>query len=258
MKKKDRRDEIVDLLKDEGALPVNVLSQRLGVSHMTVRRDLESLSTQGIVKLIHGGAALSPAAVEPENEIPYTLHNASVRRMPEKQRIARYAAELIESGDTVVLDSGSTTECLARALPCVESLTILCYAMNIFAAIELPERREIVFGGGRYHPNLMMFESPESVGLIRRHRPTKAFVSAAGISPRFGITCRNEFERQTKRAVMESSLQKVLVADSSKIDVVHRDVFAELQEFDRLITDADLSAEDRSRIESSGLKLNLV
>ncbi len=258
MKKRDRHNQIVQLLKGEGALPVNALSSRLGVSHMTIRRDLDSLSAEGIVKLIHGGAALSPAAIEPGNDVPYSLHDASVRRMPEKRRIAEYAAQLIAPGETIVLDSGSTTECLAGQLPCVESLTVLCYAMNIFAAISAPETREILFGGGRYHANLMMFESPESLELIRRHRPSKAFISAAGISPQFGVTSRNDFERETKRAAMESSLQNILIADSSKFGVVYRDFFAELHEFDTIITDSELSAVDQSTLESFDLELHVV
>ena len=258
MSKNDRHERIIDFLKDEGALPVNTLSERLGVSHMTVRRDLELLSREGAVKLIHGGAALSPAALESENEAPYSLHDAGARRIPEKRRIARYASALIASGDTIVIDSGSTTEYLAGVLPDVDSLTILCYAMNIFAAIENPEQHEIVFGGGRYHANLMMFESPESIELIRRHRATRAFVSAAGVSPRFGVTCRNAFEQQTKRAVMESSIVKVLLADSSKLDVVHRDYFADLHEFDAIVTDSNLSDENREHLESFDFELHIV
>ena len=241
MRKPQRLNRIVELLREEGALPVNSLSERLGVSHMTIRRDLETLASNQIVKLIYGGAALSPAAHSDPAEKPYSLHNASARRIEDKKRIGGFASTLIEPNETLIIDSGSTTEFIAKQIPADLSLTVICYALNIFAAVQRHGCERIILGGGVYHENLMMFESPESVALIRRYRARRAFVSAAGVSPEFGVTCRNAFERETKRAVIESSVEKILLVDSSKFGTVYSDYFGDLDEFDTIVTDTSIS-----------------
>ena len=102
-----------------------------------------------------------------------------------------------------------------------------------------------------------MFESPEGLQMIRNFRATKAFISASGASRQFGVTCMNAYERETKKAMITSSMKKILLLDSSKFDVIRSDYFAELSEFDEIVTDAGISAEYTEIIKGLGITLRI-
>jgi len=131
MKKTDRRNRIFEIVKRENGVPIQTLSRHLGVSHMTVRRDLEDLVRDNLVKLIHGGVILSPEMSNEAAEHPYSLNSAGQLHTAEKERIGVLAASLVRPQDTLILDSGSTTEFIARSLPDTQPLTVISYALNI-------------------------------------------------------------------------------------------------------------------------------
>lgn len=258
MKKNERVDKIVGILQRENGLPIQTISKQLGVSHMTVRRDLEQLVEDGQVKLIHGGVIFAPGNDLPNEQSPYSLNTAETVRVEEKQRIGILAAELIEADDTLIIDSGSTTEFLANNISEHLPRTILCYALNIISATARLKGCRQVFAGGTMHENTLMFESPEGIELIKRHRATKAFISAAGVHSEFGVTCLNAYERETKRVVIEAAEQKILLVDSSKFGLIRSDYFAELSDFDVVVTNRNVSQEYVSCMEELGVQIILV
>ena len=229
------------MLKRENGLPIQKIADHLGVSHMTVRRDLETLVNQELVRLIHGGALLNPEVYAMGKDSTYSLIAAGSVNAQKKRVIGAKAASLIEPDDTLIIDSGSTTEWVARCVPESMPLTVLSYALNIVTETARRPNCRSVFAGGVLHGNLLMFESPEGLALIHRFRATKAFISAAGISVGMGVTCENSYERETKRVVMDSAARKILVADSTKIDTIRPEYFADLKEFDTLVTDDGIS-----------------
>lgn len=252
-KQKTRLTQIIDILSREGGASTNQLSDELGVSHMTVRRDLDSMEENGLIERFHGSVVLkSPMDGSWRH---YVLNEASTRCYEEKQRIGAAAAGLLQDGDVISIDTGSTTEQLVRALPPELSLTVICYTLNTLMIASRREDCDIVFGGGYYHQNTMMFESAEGLELIRKNKATRAFLSASGIDPRLGVTCANPYERETKRAVMESSGMNILLADSGKFRAVGGVWFADLADFDLIITDVSISSEEKSRIEASGAEV---
>jgi DeoR family deoxyribose operon repressor len=255
MKKTERKIKILDILRKENGLPIQILANQLEVSHMTVRRDVEELAEEKKVRLIHGGVILSPSLSYDRGENPYTLHEAGEKLSEIKDRIARRAASIIEPGETLAIDSGSTTEYLARNLPENMELNVICYALNIITQVAGMDQVKSIFAGGMLHKNLLMFESPEGLSLIRRYRATTAFISAAGVSLDLGVTCMNDYERETKIAVIESSVRKVLLADSSKFGVVRSEYFAEVDSFDAIVTDSGLNDEIKSALESRGIEV---
>ena len=257
MKKQERLRRIKEMLQQENGLPIQTIARHLGVSHMTVRRDLELLVERNEVKLIHGGVILPPRSDQHNGYSPYSLNSAETVMTEEKRRIGILAAGLIEPQDTLIIDSGSTTEFLARNIPADMRLTIICYALNIISAsASLGDCRQ-VFAGGTMHENTLMFESPEGLQLIKRHRATKAFVSAAGVHLDFGVTCLNAYERETKRTVIESSDQKILLADSSKFGLIRSDYFAELSHFDTVVTDTGVAPHFAEQMNELGIRLML-
>lgn len=257
MKKEERIERIIQMLQRENGLPIQTISRQLGVSHMTVRRDLEQLVEENQVKLFHGGVILAPGNELPNGQSPYSLNTAETVRTEEKESVGILAATLVEPQDTLIIDSGSTTEFLARNLPEDLSLTILCYSLNIISATARLKECRHVFAGGTMHENTLMFESPEGINLIKRHRATKAFISAAGAHTEFGVTCLNAYERETKRTVIESSEQKILLVDSSKFGLIRSDYFAELSDFDAVVTNRGVAQEYVTHLEELGVRVHL-
>ncbi len=255
MTKDERLDRIIDMLKRENGLPVQTIANQLDVSHMTVRRDLESLVERELVRLIHGGVLLNPDVFAVGKDASYSLIAAGSVNAQKKRKIGTKAASLINSDDTLIIDSGSTTEWIARFLPDSMPLTVLSYALNVVTETARRPNCRSLFAGGLLHENLLMFESPEGLALIRRFRATKAFVSAAGVSEEHGVTCANAYERETKRAVMESAAKRILVVDSTKFGVIRSEYFAELDEFDVVVTDSEVSKEVDSMLRKRKIAL---
>lgn len=256
-KRSKRSSEIVRLLKQQNGATIRELAQALGVSEMTIRRDLNILSGRNILKLVHGAAIFNPDH-DPENglEPAYHLLDEEDRMRREKVRIGRKAASLVKPGDVIIIDTGTTTDHLARHLPDMKALTVICYNMNILLHVRNKTNCRLILAGGVFHENTQMFQSEEGEALIRRIRATRAFISAAGINESLGVTCANQYEVEAKKAAMGSSQQKILLADSTKFGRVQQAHFADLSDFDMVITDRKISAVFAEQIRSMGITLH--
>lgn len=256
MSKDQRIKDIVNLLKLNNFVEIKALKDKLNVSEMTIRRDLSLLAGDNVVKLIPGGAVIRPA-VEPDEEKYHITHEETVRTR-EKVAIGQKACALVEPNDTIVLDIGSTTEYVAKFLREDVPLTVLCYTINILMELYRKKNCNLIFPGGYLHPNELMFESPEAISLIRRIRADKVFVSAAGIHADLGITTVYPYELETKRAVMQSAKTRILLADSSKFGKTRSVYFADLKDFNVVITDSGIPDEYRALCESLKIALYVV
>ena len=256
-KRQDRITRIMDILSVSRGATIKELSASLGVSEMTIRRDLDLLSDDSKVKLVHAGAipALAPA---PGFRGSYSILDIAAPGAAEKKRIGEKAASLIESGDVVILDSGSTIEWLARSIPRELPVTILCYALNILVEAGQGTHRTVVFAGGSLHSDTLVFESPEGVSLISRYRARKAFFSAGGVSEKLGVTCADSAEAELKKAAVASSQTRVLLADSRKFGTVRPSWYADLDAFDAIITDSGISLDYVEVFRSLGIALHVV
>lgn len=246
-----RRNSLIAFLKEHHSATIQELADHFEVSHMTVRRDLDKLSQREPIKIIHGGVIYKEAA-QGEH---YTMTSARIHMIEEKRKIARRAASLVEADDIIIIDAGSTGELIAAQLPTDRPVTVICYALNIAMTVSKRPNCSLILAGGFYHDSSMVFESAEGLELIRRNRAKKAFVTASGISSKLGITCSNFFESTTKRSALESSLSGILVADSSKFGTVQTGHFADLDDFDIIITDSGLPEEFRKEILGMGKRL---
>jgi len=241
--KNSRLRRVTDILRVKNAGTIREIAQALSVSEMTIRRDLATLAERNIVKLIHGGAIFNHVGLEttePDGG-KYDLPQEEATHIEEKRRIAEKAVSLIEPNDVIIIDSGSTTELMGEFIQSSSPSTIICYAMNILVSVFRRKECKLIFGGGYFHENTMMFESNEGVELIRNNRANKAFMSARGISDKLGITTADSYEISVKKAALESSQQRILLADSSKFDQVHSAHYSELGDFDIIITDSNIS-----------------
>lgn len=238
-----------------GMQRVSDLADKTAVSEVTVRRDLRRLEEEGLVFVAHGAASINPGSENLRIGDKYFITQQQAVHQREKMAIGAKAAALVQPHDTLVIDTGTTPYYLARALPANYDLTVICVSLNVF--IELHDRSDVdlIFAGGYYHGNTLMCESEEGIAMIRRHRASKAFLGATGIHEKMGVTSSNPWEQKTKRAIMESSLTNILLVDSTKFRVVQTSYFADIHEFDILVTDDGIPEQYASHVTNSGVQL---
>jgi DeoR family deoxyribose operon repressor len=256
--KNNRVNYLLNRLSIDGFSSIKELSKKLEVSEMTIRRDLRELSKSNIVTLIPGGAILKKNPPIDKDEEKYLIQAAESLMLEEKIKISRKAASLIEPNDVIVIDTGSTTENLPKFIPENMPLTVICYALNILFNVYENKNWKLIFPGGYFHGDTLMLESPEGIEMIKRIRANKSFISAAGVSEKLGVTCATAYEKETKRAVIESSDKKILLVDSTKFGKIKISHFADLTDFDIVITDSGISKEFVNIIKNIGIKLYIV
>ncbi len=254
-KQEQRIIEIKEMLKDRMFVNYQELSESLKVSSMTIRRDLALMEQKHLVKLIPGGALYNE---NHSNNDSYALNNEKKYHKKLKMDISHKAVSLIEENDSIVIDSGTTTEYLANLLPENKNLTILCYTLNIFQSLVRKKNITKILAGGEYYDNNMLFQSKEGLNQIKNFRSTKAFIGATGFSQKLGITCSNRGEPEIKRSVMDSSIQKILLLDSSKFDLVRPCYFAQVDDFDLIITDSNIPKDYIDFIKTFNVELIIV
>ena len=248
-KKEDRHRKLIQVIKAQGMLPARTLAEVLSVSEMTIRRDFEELRS-----LHH----LEPVAERQPEMKAYDLLAALQKSNEQKQKIGKMAASLIKPNDVIIIDTGSTSARMLPYLPENDNLTVLCFNTNVLLELRYKEGIQPLFCGGFYHRNTEMFECPESIQFISRMRANKVFLSAAGVHKELGVTCANEYEVPTKHAVMQSSMERILLADSSKFDLVKPSYFCDLSEIHAVITDKGLPGEWAGYLREKGITLYLV
>ncbi|MCW0216368.1 MAG: DeoR/GlpR family DNA-binding transcription regulator [Pseudonocardia sp.] len=251
-----RRELIVGRVRAEGWVRVSDLAASLGVSEMTVRRDLDALARHRLLDKVHGGAtALDPPSGT--DEPPFSTKSG--RRLAEKDRIALAAAGLVEPGSVVGLSAGTTTCQLARRLVDVPGLTVVT---NSLAAAEVldggtgPARTVILTGGIRTPSEALV--GPVAVAALRSLNLDVVFLGVHGMSAAAGFTTPNLMESETDRALVEAGPRLVVVADSSKWGVTGISTIAALSEADVLVTDAGLDDEARAVLSGEVGELRLV
>ena len=257
-KKTDRINRLVEIIRSKNGASVKELAKLLDVSEMTIRRDLAILEKDNIINNVYGAAIYNPANKQASINFSYELTDAQTTQDREKQKIGAFAASLVDSNDIIVIDTGSTTEMLAQSIDDHLRATILCYNANILNSLRAKENLSLIFSGGKFHPKTQMVESAEGNALISSMRFTKAFISAAGVHNNLGVTCAYHYEISTKKAIMQSSVQKILLIDSSKFNQVKPAYFADITDFDVIITDSAIPMDWKTEIEALNIQLYVV
>lgn len=257
-KKDDRIKRLVDILHVRSYVSIKELSQLLDVSEMTVRRDIKILEANEITENVAGMTVYNPAHLGIRDHQSYNLVAEEKKQNTQKDAIGRYAASMVEAGDIVVIDTGTTTVRIVPHLPGNLGLTVLCYNINVLMELRRKPGVKMIFSGGYYQDNTQMFTCEEGVQFIQGVRAQKVFLSAAGVHQRLGITCANNYEVPTKKAILKSSLRKILVADSSKFGAVRSSYFCNLDEIDDIVTDSSLTEDWRGILAEMGIKLHIV
>jgi DeoR/GlpR family transcriptional regulator of sugar metabolism len=244
----ERRRLIVELLQERRAVRVSSLSEDLGVSEMTIRRDLERLESEGLLVRTHGGAVLGRRMAE---EAPY-VENVSTNA-EQKRRIAERAATLIEPGETIFLSAGTTAAQVLRHVdPALRARVITHNGGALAEAQDLS--LEIIIVGGQYRPRSNAVEGPLGVEQIARFHASRMLLGVDGFDLDEGLTTPTLGIASSERAMIEHTRGEVVVlADHSKVGVVADVVICGLERIDTVIVDDGVSQAVRDEIEARGV-----
>jgi DeoR/GlpR family transcriptional regulator of sugar metabolism len=243
-----RQARILSELRRVGAVRVADLTELLGVSDMTVRRDLEQLSSEGAARKVHGGAVLAgQVAFEPGFAAKSQLSQ------PAKQAIAQRAASLIRSGAAIALSAGTTTWAMAQYLTTVQALTVVTNSTTVsdaISAIDTTNQVSVILTGGVRTPSAALV-GPVADRTIGTMHVDQLFLGVHGMDSRTGYTTPNLAEATTNRAWVASAQDVVVLADSSKWGVVGLADIGPLSIASTIVTDSNISAEAHRALEES-------
>jgi DeoR family transcriptional regulator, fructose operon transcriptional repressor len=248
-----RRARIRGLLRERRAVRVSSLSEDLGVSEMTIRRDLERLEAEGVLVRTHGGAVLRRRMVE---EALY-LDNVSANT-EQKRRIAQAAAALIENGETVFLSAGTTAAQVLRHVdPSVEGRVITHNGGALAEAQGL--NLEVILVGGHYRPRSNAVDGPLGVEQIGRFHASRMLLGVDGFDLEEGLTTPTVGIASMERAMIDQTRGEVIVlADRSKIGVVADVVICGLDRIDAVIVDDGVDEAVRDELAAIGVHCTVV
>ncbi|OHD75540.1 MAG: hypothetical protein A2V99_10890 [Spirochaetes bacterium RBG_16_67_19] len=257
MKRQSRLEAILSAVVLANSTTIKDLTEKYGLSEMTIRRDVGKLEQAGLVRTYRGGVIVAERHTRAARTPSYSLAAAEAEHVEEKRAIAGLAAARIEAGDVIFLDSGSTISFILDYVDPLLELTIFCYSLNIFNLTAGRKNTRVVFSGGTYHQDSQCCDSPEGLALLNRNRSSKAFISASGIRLDTGVTTPGQYDIPIKRTAMANSAHTFLVADSSKCGLVRTGHFANLDDFDTVISDEGFPAEMREFLAERGVELLL-
>jgi DeoR/GlpR family transcriptional regulator of sugar metabolism len=239
---RQRQTLILTRVREDGGVRVADLARDLGVSDMTVRRDLEILHNRGLIEKVHGGATSLPgsALFEPGFAVKSGLQEA------EKDAIADAAMTLVVPGTAVGISAGTTTYALARRLVDTPGLTVVTNSVPVADVLHRagrPDQTIILTGGVRTPSDALV--GPFAVAALRTMHLDQVFMGVHGMDPRSGFTTPNVLEADTDRALIAAGRRLVVLADSSKWGVIGISSIARLDEADTLVTDDGLDPDAR-------------
>lgn len=246
-----RQDRIAEEVEAVGFARVTDLAERFGVSVVTVRSDLGALEADGRVRRVRGGAVPAGALRhEP------TLEQAVRENQAQKAAIARYAASLVQPGQVVILDVGSTTTAVADELVArrdLHDVTVVTSGLNVAMALEpASDRIDVLVTGGMVRPRQHSLVNPFAGLILEQTSAHIAFIGCNGVDAERGVTNLNFAEAEVKRAMIRAAREVVVVADGSKIGAVEAARVCAIGDVDAVVTDASARPEAVAQIEQAG------
>lgn len=230
-----RRDKILELLKEDGSAKVVDLARIFKVTEVTIRQDLDKLEKEGLIVKEHGGAYLKNVEDQVRN---FAL--AHQDNLDKKAVIAAKCLDYIESGDTIILDSGSTTTEIAKQLRGLKNLTVITNALNIALMLGAEPGIEVIVTGGEFKPPTLSLTGQKAADFFKGLHVQKLFLATAGISLKAGLTYPSISDLVVKKAMIDAAEITYLVADSTKMGKSALASLGALSLIDFIVTDAGI------------------
>ncbi len=249
----ERRQHILDLIQKQGRVLVGELSQGLNISQITIRKDLDYLQSLGLIQRSHGGAlrVQSGTLVDP------SLQEKQKQNFQEKERIAVAAIKLVEEGQCIILDSGTTTMAIARGLKQFKQLTVITNAVNIAAELAGTDF-EVILVGGTLRKNSFSLVGPLAEDNLEEMHADILFLGVDGFDLEVGVTTPNLLESRVNRAMVKAARQVVAVCDSSKFSRRSLSRIVPPGAIHQVITDRKLPQQITDGLRDQGITVTLV
>jgi DeoR family transcriptional regulator of aga operon len=232
---------------------VNELASQFNTSAVTIRNDLNELAQRGLVQRSHGGAML-PDSIMRESPVQERMK----AHADEKRRIGAMAASMINDGETIILDSGTTTLEIARQIKKKRGLQIITNGVNIASELLDARESEVFIVGGTVRGESASISGRFTEEMFDQFSADKLFLSGAGCDLDFGVSGANLEETMVNRAMLRIAREIILVADASKFSKRSMSRIAPFSEIDTVISDTSLSEDVQAKLRSSGCNLILV
>ena len=245
----ERRIAILSELRLMNKVSVNDLSEKFSVSSATVRSDLAELETQGLLKRTHGGAI-------PVYGTSFELTSTEKERMhkSEKLRIAEYAAKCVCDGDTIAVDSGSTMRFFAEMLS-EKSITVVTYDMRIAGIFDSFDNAKVILAGGVLRKGFYSCVGEFTTDILKKLNVDKAFIATNAVGKDGKLSTPDPLQAEVKKRMLETGTRKYLLADGSKFDTVSLVNFADVKDFDCVITDGSVPDPALKKIKENGTEI---
>ena len=246
----ERKKKILNILGKKENMEVQEIADLLGISAVTIRRDLQQLADEELLIRTHGGAMKAP----PRH--PFTAYadkeNVSASK---KKYIGKLAAALVEPGDTIFMDCGSTVFTMCAHLKDITPLRIITNSLPVAAAFMGLNGIQVNLAGGELDGQRKAIHGDRAVAHIKSYHAGKAFIGADGLSAKNGLTAFSETEASISAAMAENAGKVFLLCDSSKIGKDSYLKFAPLSLLTALVTDKELTAAQAARLKGKGVKI---
>lgn len=249
----ERRTRILELIEKNGQVAVTELSRRFKTSEVTIRNDLKDLHQRGLLQRAHGGAVkVATVQGDPSLQIKAELH------ADEKRRIGAAAAELINDGESIILDSGTTTQQIARHIKHKKDLKVITNGLNVAMELFGVQDIQLILLGGMVRQNSLSAVGHFAEAMLKELSADKLFLAVDACDLEFGLSTPNLEESQVNQAMVGIAKEKFLVADSSKFGKRSLSRIVPLEAMDSVITDRGLPENAKAELRARGVRLILV
>ncbi len=249
----ERHSKIMARLAECGKVVVTDLSEEFGVSDVTIRRDLALLEKEGLIQRTHGGAICSV-----KSRFELSFEQKSRKNMDEKIRIAEQALSMIDDGDTIMLDSGTTTFQLAKRLGTKNDLTVITNAINMVSELSEISGLTLIMLGGFYKPSTGATIGPLTTRDLEDIRVDKFFIGCNAVTINGGLMTADMIDAETRRAMIRSASQVIMLADSSKFGKTSFVSIVPIEKVDLIISDTKLEGKTIQSLREKGIEVVLV
>jgi DeoR family deoxyribose operon repressor len=246
-----RQEQELELLADNHFLSVKQLSSKLNVSEMTIRRDILFLDQNKFAIQIFGGIKAKPEISDYNRSLELSINKNK------KIKIAKLAASMINNHDIIFFDTGTTVELIADYLEEDIECTFITYSLPVINKLKNLKKSTLIICGGKYSQKSNSFISSDQIPELEKYRANKAFIGITGFDKKLGVTCSYIEEISLKQALLRNSKESIIVSDSSKFGNVSTGIFGTGNDFDKIITDVNISKEYEEYFNESKIEIIL-
>ncbi|WP_456271148.1 DeoR/GlpR family DNA-binding transcription regulator [Bacillus sp. AK031] len=248
----ERHRKIVEVVNEKLSVRVTELSRLFNVTEETIRRDLEKLEKENLIRRSHGGAI---SIQDEQAETSYA--EREITNAYKKNAIALEAVKLIKPGDQIVLDASTTAWYMAKEMPDLP-LTVITNSIKVAVELSRKDQVKVVSTGGMLLPKSLSFVGPLAERSLNMYHVSKAFISCKGVHVDLGLSDSNEWQALLKRQMMGIADRTILMADSSKFGMRAFAQIAEITDISHVITDSEIEETFSSILEEKGVTVSLV